>query len=96
MADEDEPVAEEPSGGPEDDDVESGGRHLFGIDLGHRGNRAEQKSRDEVQPAPVQKVKAVVRTLTERLASAASERDDAASKKKQEKREAEKREESED
>jgi hypothetical protein len=86
MADEEEPEAEKPSGASEDDDAESDGRHLFGIDLGRRGDRDEQKSRDAVEAAPVKKVKAVIRTLTERLASAASDRDDAASRKRQEKR----------
>ena len=83
MADDEEPEVDEPDE-PEDDDFSDSNR--FGIDLGRRGNRAEQQSRDAVEPPPVKKVKAVIRTLTERLASAASDRDDAASRKRQEKR----------
>jgi hypothetical protein len=76
MADEEEPDAEEPDGASTED--ESDANHLFGIDLGRRGDRAEQASRDEVAVEPVKKVRAAIRTLTERLASAASDRDKAA------------------
>ena len=83
MADKDEPPeAEEPHDASADDDAEAGEPHLFGIDLGRRGDRAEQTSRDEVDPPPETKVRAVIRTLTERLASAASDRDDAANQTK--------------
>jgi hypothetical protein len=82
MADKEEPGPEE----PEDSDAasdEDDPNHLFGIDLGRRGDRAEQESRNEVEVAPVQKVRAVIRTLTERLASAASDRDNAAKRAKE-------------
>jgi hypothetical protein len=82
MADKEEPGPEE----PEDSDAasdEHDPNHLFGIDLGRRGDRAEQESRNEVEVAPVQKVRAVIRTLTERLASAASDRDNAAKRAKE-------------
>jgi len=82
MADEEEPEAEEPDEASPDDDTEAGERHLFGIDLGRRGDRSEQTSRDEVDLPPVQKVKAAIRTLTERLASAASDRHDAENRAK--------------
>jgi hypothetical protein len=76
MADKEEPPeAEEPDVESADDAAESDGPDHFGIDLGRRGDRAEQTSRDEVDLPPVQKVKAAIRTLTERLASAASDRD---------------------
>jgi hypothetical protein len=88
MADKDEtPQAEEPPDtkdsdvAPADDD-EPREPNLFGIDLGRRGDRAEQTQRDEVDVPPIKKVKAAIRTLTERLASAASDRDDAASRAK--------------
>jgi hypothetical protein len=84
MADPEEPPdGDEPDVASTDDDDEAGDPNLFGIDLGRRGDRTEQTSRDEVHLPPVQKVKAAIRTLTERLASAASDRDDA-SRAKQE------------
>jgi hypothetical protein len=89
MADKEEPGPEE----PEDSDAASGDddpNHLFGIDLGRRGDRAEQESRDEVEVAPVKKVRAAIRTLTERLASAASDRDNDAKRAKETEREKEK------
>ena len=81
MADEEEPDTEAPDDAA-DDDVEPFDRNTFGIDLGRRGDRREQTSRDEVEEPPLKKVKAAIRTLTERLASAASDRDDAASRAK--------------
>jgi hypothetical protein len=83
MAEKEEPPeAEEPHVASADNDDEPGDRNLFGIDLGRRGDRTEDTSRDEVNLTPVKKVKAAIRTLTERLASAASDRDDAASRAK--------------
>jgi hypothetical protein len=83
MADKEEPPEEEwPDVASEDDAAEPGDGHLFGIDLGRRGDRTEQTSRDEVELPPVKKVRAAIRTLTERLASAASDRDAAARRAK--------------
>jgi hypothetical protein len=50
--------------------VDLGG--LFGIDLGHRGGRSDAPQPEAI-PVPM-RVRAKVRTLTERLASAAAER----------------------
>lgn len=52
------------------EEVDLGG--LFGIDLGHRGERCDEPE-PEVTPTPP-RVRAKVRTLTERLASAAADR----------------------
>jgi hypothetical protein len=83
MADKkDPPEDDKPDAASADEDDETGDANLFGIDLGRRGDRSEQTSRDEVDVPPVRKVRAVIRTLTERLASAASDRDDAASRTK--------------
>ena len=78
--------AEDRDRGSRDDVAEAPDPSHFGIDLGHRGDRAEQASRDAVEEPPKKKVKPANRTLTERLASAASERDDAASRRRQQKR----------
>ena len=77
MSDDDtrEPDDSDAASRPDDDETEES--HLFGIDLGRRGDRAEQASRDEVDPEPVEKVRPAARTLSDRLASAASDRDDA-------------------
>jgi hypothetical protein len=84
MSDKEQPETGEPDASSKDDDAESDDSHLFGIDLGRRGDRSEQTSRDEVDVPPVQKVRAAIRTLTERLASAATDRDDAAKRAKPE------------
>jgi hypothetical protein len=78
MPDEEEPGAES-SDAAEAEEEEAREAGHFGIDLGRRGDRAEQTSRDEVHPPPIERVKPAYRTLTERLASAAADRDDAAS-----------------
>jgi hypothetical protein len=90
MADKKEPPQDEdPDAAAKEDEAKFADSHLFGIDLGRRGDRAEHTSRDEVAPPPVKKVRAAIRTLTERLASAASDRDDAASRAKDKKPESE-------
>jgi hypothetical protein len=86
MGDDKATDAEDEDRGKKDDVAEAPDPGHFGIDLGHRGNRAEQASRDAVDDPPDKKVKPASRTLTERLASAASERDDAASRKRQDKK----------
>lgn len=57
---------------PRDADEED--EDLFGIDLGHRGDRTEDASRDEVEAPPP--VRAIARTLSDRLASAKADRDE--------------------
>ena len=76
MADDEDPEREGKDTEPAADDSEANDLNLFGIHLGRRGDQAEQRSRDEVDPPPPKKTKGVTRTLTERLASAAAERDD--------------------
>jgi hypothetical protein len=81
MADPKEPEDESRKGASENEDKDAD-PNLFGIDLGRRGDREDQKSRDEVDAPVPKKVRAVIRTLTERLASAAADRNHAAQKPK--------------
>ena len=76
MADKDDPERDAKDTKATDDDSEASDPDLFGIDLGRRGDKVEQKSRDAVDAPVPKKEKAATRTLTERLASAAAERDD--------------------
>ena len=80
MADDEEPEVEDEVEEVEDvdeDEDEVADPHLFGIDLGRRGDRVEQLSRDEVDaPKPVRE-RAATRSLSDRLASAAADRDEA-------------------
>ena len=77
MADNEHPEGEEKDT-ESADEAERSDLDLFGIDLGRRGDKVEQKSRDAVDVPTPKKEKAATRTLTERLASAAAERDDSA------------------
>ena len=79
MGDEEAPDEDDDAKATSDDDGEGEAvdPNLFGIDLGRRGDRVEQTSRDEVEVEPVKKERAAARTLSDRLASAASDRDDA-------------------
>jgi hypothetical protein len=76
--DNDEPDSEtEPEEKSSEAEVPAGvDPHLFGIDLGHRGVRPDEVDPRDVEPPP--RVKPATRTLTDRLASAAADRDDAA------------------
>jgi hypothetical protein len=62
---------DEPSKPEENEDPD-----LFGIDLGHRGVRPDEVDPRDVEPPP--RVRPATRTLTDRLASAAADRNDAA------------------
>jgi hypothetical protein len=76
--DDDAPEEHDESEDDAGDEVEAADPNHFGIDLGRRGDRAEQQSRDEVDaPEPVRE-RPATRSLSDRLASAAADRDEAA------------------
>jgi hypothetical protein len=82
MPDKDEPDDDVPENDESDDESrpDDGPRpgddpSHFGIDLGHRGVRPDEVDPRDIEPPP--KARPTVRTLTERLASAAADRDDA-------------------
>ena len=75
------PDDEQPEDGPDEESSaaetpDGVDPHLFGIDLGHRGVRPDEVDPRDLEPPP--RVKPAYRTLTDRLASAAADRDDAA------------------
>jgi len=70
----DDDIADDESGGPEaQTEHPSADDHLFGIDLGPKYARDHP---DPVETPEPERVKQPTRTLTERLAAAATDRDD--------------------
>jgi hypothetical protein len=92
MPDDDEPDIDRPEGdAPVEDELDENEPQpprpgmdpdLFGIHLGHRGVRPDEVDPRDLEPPP--RARPAARTLTDRLASAAADRDDASTAAKDE------------